>query len=346
MCGKVKHFPKYVKSTTKKCHRLKTSYLCAQTPLCLPTYQHSMAWPACKEIPNRQTTKHRGSLFLSSIPAGSNRFDMKSYLNTTQMDSILFSVENGLATLKLNRPKVYNSFNREMALLMQQYLRQCIEEQEGTPPVRAILITGEGKAFSAGQDLQEIVAENGPNISTILSEHYNPIIKLIREIEKPVICAVNGVAAGAGANIALACDIVLAAESASFIQAFSKIGLIPDSGGTFFLPRLIGLQRAAALMMTGEKVPARKAEEMGMIYRCLPDKKLMKEALALAQQLAQMPTKGLGLTKRALNRSLESSLDKQLAMEEELQIAASQTQDFQEGVQAFLEKRKPSFQGK
>ncbi|HHJ49381.1 MAG TPA: 2-(1,2-epoxy-1,2-dihydrophenyl)acetyl-CoA isomerase [Phaeodactylibacter sp.] len=262
------------------------------------------------------------------------------------MDSILFSVENGIATIRLNRPEVYNSFNREMALLMQQYLKECTEEgREGPPEIRAVIITGEGKAFSAGQDLQEIVAENGPDIATILSEHYNPIIQHIRSLEKPVICAVNGVAAGAGANIALACDIVLAAESASFIQAFSKIGLIPDSGGTFFLPRLIGLQRAAALMMTGEKVPAKEAQNMGMIYRAVPDRKLMSEALALASQLAQMPTKGLGLTKRALNRSLESTLDKQLAMEEELQIAASQTHDFKEGVQAFLEKRKPDFKG-
>ncbi len=262
------------------------------------------------------------------------------------MDSILFSVENGIATIRLNRPEVYNSFNREMALLMQQCLKECAEEgKEGPPEIRVVLITGEGKAFSAGQDLQEIVAENGPDISTILSEHYNPIIRLIRELPKPVICAVNGVAAGAGANIALACDIVLAAESASFIQAFSKIGLIPDSGGTFFLPRLIGLQRATALMMTGEKVPAKEAQSMGMIYRAIRDKKLMEEALALANTFAQMPTKGLGLTKRALNRSLESSLDKQLAMEEELQIAASQTQDFKEGVRAFLEKRKPTFKG-
>ncbi len=263
------------------------------------------------------------------------------------MDSILFSIEDGVAILRLNRPKVYNSFNREMAMLMQQYLKQCAEEErEDAPQIRAVLITGEGKAFSAGQDLQEIVAEDGPDISTILSEHYNPIVRQLRELEKPVVCAVNGVAAGAGANIALACDIVLAAASASFIQAFSKIGLIPDSGGTFFLPRLIGLQRATALMMTGEKVPAAKAEEMGMIYRCVADDQLMEEALALAKKLAQMPTKGLGLTKRALNRSLENPLDKQLSMEEELQITASQTEDFKEGVQAFLEKRQPIFKGK
>lgn len=263
------------------------------------------------------------------------------------MDSILFTIDNELALIQLNRPEVYNSFNREMALLMQKYLKQCAEQkQEDKPSIRAVLITGQGKAFCAGQDLQEVIAEDGPDISTILSEHYNPIIRLIRQIEKPVICAVNGVAAGAGANIALACDIVLAAKSASFMQAFSKIGLIPDSGGTFFLPRLIGLQRATALMMTGEKVPANEAQKMGMIYKVVPDKKLMEEATKLALQLAQMPTKGLGLIKRALNSSLESSLDKQLSMEEELQIVASQTEDFQEGVQAFLQKRKPNFKGK
>lgn len=255
--------------------------------------------------------------------------------------SILLEIKNDIGIITLNRPKVYNSFNREMALSLQAALRLCREE----PRVRAVYLTGNGKAFSAGQDLQEVVSENGPSLTAILTEHYNPIITSIRELEKPVVAAVNGVAAGAGANIALACDVVVAAESAPFIQAFSKIGLIPDSGGTFFLPRLIGFQKASALMMLGDKVMAREAEQMGMIYKTLPDDTFAEESMKLAETLSQMPTKALGYIKRALNFSIANTLPAQLAIEDQLQSAAGHTHDYQEGVQAFLEKRKPAFKG-
>lgn len=257
------------------------------------------------------------------------------------MDSILLSIEGAVARITLNRPAVFNSFNREMALAMQNALK----EARDNPAVRAIYITGAGKAFCAGQDLQEVTSDHPPSFTTILEEHYNPIVKLLRKIEKPIVCAVNGVAAGAGANIALACDITVAKISASFIQAFSKIGLIPDSGGTFFLPRLIGLQKAAALMMLGEKVSAAEAEALGMIYKVFPDEDFEAEAWKIAEQLSRMPTVGLGLTKRALNRSMEHTLDQQLALEDHLQTLAGQTEDYREGVKAFLEKRQPRFKG-
>lgn len=254
---------------------------------------------------------------------------------------ILYEKDGAVAKITLNRPEVYNSFNRDMALQLQAALDACKEDAE----VRAVYLTGAGKAFCAGQDLQEIVAEDGPDIGTILTEHYNPIIVALRALEKPVVAAVNGVAAGAGANVALACDIVVATESAAFIQAFSKIGLIPDSGGTYFLPRLIGWQRAAALMMLGEKVTAKEAESMGMIYKVLSDKQFAKSSYQLARQLSEMPTKALGYIKRALNYSLNSELEKQLSIEDQYQAACAQTADYAEGVQAFLEKRTPLFRG-
>lgn len=257
------------------------------------------------------------------------------------MDFIQFTKEQGVAYLVLNRPDKYNSFVREMALAMQQALKVCAED----PEIRAVYITGMGKAFCAGQDLQEAIDPAGPELTKIVSEHYNPIILQIRELEKPVVAAVNGVAAGAGANIALACDIVVAAESASFIQAFSKIGLIPDSGGTFFLPRIVGFQKASALIMLGDKVSAEEAERLGMIYRYFPDAEFEEQAKAIAVKLAAMPTRGLGLTKKALNRSLHNDVEKQLAIEDQLQTAAGLTADYQEGVNAFLEKRKPVFKG-
>ena len=257
-------------------------------------------------------------------------------------NSILFEREGGVARITLNRPKVYNSFNRQMALALQNVLDICKEDSA----IRALYLTGAGKAFCAGQDLQEIVAKDGPDISTILLEHYNPIVRRIRKLEKPVICAVNGVAAGAGANLALACDVVVATQSASFIQAFSKIGLIPDSGGTYFLPRLIGWQKASALMMLGDKVKADEAESLGMIYKVIPDEKFGVESYALASKLSQMPTKALGFIKQALHHSLTSDLEQQLALEDQYQTAAAQTEDFAEGVQAFLEKRTPKFIGK
>ena len=228
-----------------------------------------------------------------------------------------------------------------MAFELQEILDNC----ENNPAVRSILLTAEGKAFCAGQDLQELTAPEGPKLSDIVREHYNPIIKRIRSIEKPIVCAVNGVAAGAGANIALACDITIAGESVAFIQAFSKIGLIPDSGGTFFLPRSIGMQKATALMMLADKVMAADAEKMGMIYKVCADESLMKETLKVAKKLAALPTIGLGLTKRALNKSITNDLTAQLALEDELQTVAGKTYDYNEGVAAFLEKRKPKFKG-
>ncbi len=255
--------------------------------------------------------------------------------------TILNKLEKGVLTLTLNRPAVFNSFNKEMALALQEELKNAEVNEE----VRAVLITGEGKAFCAGQDLAEATATDGPSLQSIVKEHYNPIIELIRTIEKPIVAAVNGVAAGAGANIALACDITFAKESASFIQAFSKIGLIPDSGGTFFLPRIIGMQKATALMMTGDKVTAAQAESMNLIYKVVADDSFEDVVNAFVQSIAKMPTKGLGLTKRALNTSFSNDLSAQLAVEEELQTEAGTTHDFKEGVQAFLEKRAPNFKG-
>lgn len=257
------------------------------------------------------------------------------------MSSILYTKDNAVAVIKLNRPDKFNSFNREMALLMQDSLTDAANDHT----IRSIYITGEGKAFCAGQDLAEAMDANGPGIENIVREHYNPIILKIRTIEKPVVCAVNGVAAGAGANIALACDVVVAGASVSFIQAFSKIGLVPDSGGTFFLPRLIGFQRASALMMLGDKVAAADALQMGMLYKVFDDATLQQEAMQIAITLAAMPTKGLGLTKKLLNQSMFNTLEKQLETEGDLQVKAAKSYDYNEGVNAFLEKRKPVFKG-
>ena len=258
------------------------------------------------------------------------------------MNTILLKIENQIAFISLNRPDVFNSFNREMAFLMQDTLDICDNDNN----VRAIVITGNGKAFCAGQDIGEITnPELNPGFRKILDDHYNPIIKKIRNIEKPIIAAINGVAAGAGANIALACDIVLASENASFIQAFSKIGLIPDSAGTFFLPRLIGIQKASALMMLGDKVSAEEAVDLGMIFKCFPAENFDDEVLKNATTLANMPTKALGLIKKLMNQSVTNNLEQQLQLESDLQIEASSTNDYNEGVTAFVEKRKPVFKG-
>mgnify|MGYP000507106977 CR=1 FL=1 len=259
------------------------------------------------------------------------------------MSSIQKSIENGVATLTFNRPEVFNSFNREMAFLLQDELDACNKDTQ----VRAIVLTGSGKAFCAGQDLKEITDPTlNPGFKKILEEHYNPIIEKIRAIEKPIIAAVKGVAAGAGANIALACDIVIAHEKVSFIQAFSKIGLVPDSAGTFFLPRLIGFGKASALMMLGDKISATEAEKMGMIYKVTTLDEFNNTVTTTAVTLAQMPTKAIGLTKRLLNVSMTNNLEDQLALEGKLQIEASESEDFKEGVDAFVNKRRPVFKGK
>lgn len=259
------------------------------------------------------------------------------------MSSIELKIKNGIAYITLNRPEVFNSFNREMALRLQQVLDDC----ESNPDIRTMVLTGNGKAFCAGQDLKEVTSpELNPGFKKILEEHYNPIITRIRNIKKPIIGAINGVAAGAGANIALACDIVVAHEKVSFIQAFSLIGLIPDSAGTFFLPRLIGFQKASALAMLGDKVSAEEAANMGMIYKVLPLESFQEEVNELALKLANMPTLALGKIKEAFNQSLTNNLEEQLALESKLQIEAAKTEDYEEGVSAFVEKRKPNFKGK
>jgi len=258
------------------------------------------------------------------------------------MSSILFEIKDSVAYITLNRPEKFNSFNREMALLLQAKLDEAASLHE----VRAVYITGAGKAFSAGQDISELVGDDKIGIKQILAEHYNPIVRCIRNMPKPVVAAVNGVAAGAGANMALCCDVVVAGSSASFIQAFSKIGLIPDSGGTFTLPRLIGWQKASALMMTGDKVAAADAEKMGMIYKIFPDESFEAESKKIAQTLSQMPTKGLAYTKHALNQSFLNSWEEQLSFEDQFQQKAAKTADYAEGINSFLGKRSPKFTGK
>ncbi|HXC26231.1 MAG TPA: enoyl-CoA hydratase-related protein [Gemmatimonadaceae bacterium] len=257
---------------------------------------------------------------------------------------ILSQTEQGVTQIILNRPDVLNSFNRSMLLS----LRDAFEAAGRDPAVRAVLLTGTGRAFCAGQDLGEAMPTTDGaqlDLGDAVRESYNPLIRTIRSLEKPVICAVNGPAVGAGANLALACDIVFASSEASFVQAFSKIGLVPDSGGTFFLPRLVGLARATAMMMFAEKVSTAKAFEVGMIYQVCEPGVLMETAVGAARTLAAMPTRGLWLTKRGLNESFSNNLDTQLDLEEELQRLAGRTKDFTEGVTAFLEKRKPVFLG-
>lgn len=259
-------------------------------------------------------------------------------------DFLRYSVDQGVASITLCRPDVLNSFNRRMA----QELQRALERAGADADVRAVLLTGAGRGFCAGQDLGEATTGEvaAIDLGDVVKTSYNPIVLAIRELEKPVVCAVNGVAAGAGANLALACDLVIAAEDASFVQSFSKIGLVPDTSGTFFLPRLVGPARATAMMFLAEKISATKALDWGMIYEVVPPTVLLDTALALAKLLATMPTRGLALTKKALNASFGNDLKSQLGLEEELQRQAGRTADFAEGVKAFLEKRKPTYTGR
>lgn len=258
------------------------------------------------------------------------------------MNFINMTLEDGVAYIYLNRPDKYNSFVREMALNLQQCLNECAEKDS----VRCIYLSGEGKAFCAGQDLQEAVSSDEEGMKRIVIEHFNPLVELIVNHPKPIIAAVNGVAAGAGANIALACDIVLATESASFIQAFSKIGLVPDTGGSWTLPRLIGWQRASALMMTGDKVPAMEALQMGMIYKCFPDDSFVEESKKMAIKISKMPTYALRKTKEMLRLSANNNFTEQLDVEAKFQYDCSKSYDYDEGTKAFLAKRRPEFKGK
>jgi 2-(1,2-epoxy-1,2-dihydrophenyl)acetyl-CoA isomerase len=260
-------------------------------------------------------------------------------------DSILLSINEGVATITLNRPQSLNSFNTEMHL----QLRDAIATVAADSSVRCVLLTGAGRGFCAGQDLGDRNFDDGqraPDLGATLNTYYNPLIKSIRDLPLPVICAVNGVAAGAGANIALACDLVIAAESASFIQAFCRLGLIPDAGGTWVLPRLVGLAKAKGLALLGDKLSATQAEKMGLIWEVKADDELMPHCQQLAQHLATQPTYGLGLIKQSLNASLNNDLDSQLALESEIQRKAGQSQDYQIGVQAFMNKQKPVYTGR
>jgi 2-(1,2-epoxy-1,2-dihydrophenyl)acetyl-CoA isomerase len=260
------------------------------------------------------------------------------------MTDIVFDVADGVATITLNRPEVLNSFRRSMA----RELRVTLDRIALDDAIRAVVLTGAGRGFCAGQDLAEAMPKDGviPDLGDIVRDSYNPVILGIRTLEKPVVCAVNGVAAGAGANLAFACDIVFASSAATFVQSFAKIGVIPDSGGTFMLPRLVGLHRANIMTMLAEKMTAEQARDWGLVYMVAEPENLLETASGTAKHLATQPTRGFGLTKRGFNRSLGIDLAAQLDFEEELQREAGRTEDYAEGVHAFLEKRKPVFKGR
>jgi len=256
------------------------------------------------------------------------------------MASVLISVEAGLQTITLNRPDKLNAFNPEMHKALRAALEQALYERS----IGAVLLTGAGRGFCSGQDLSERRVEPGAapiDLSVSLGSYYNPLVRRLRELPKPIVCAVNGVAAGAGANLALACDIVVAARSAKFVQSFARLGLVPDSGGTYFLPRLAGAARAMGLALLAEPLAAEDAERWGLIWKVVDDQQLMPEASALARKLAAGPTKGYGLIKRALYASEHNSLDAQLDLERDLQREAGFSEDYRKGVAAFLEKNDP-----
>jgi 2-(1,2-epoxy-1,2-dihydrophenyl)acetyl-CoA isomerase len=257
-------------------------------------------------------------------------------------ESIQIKNKGAVRYITLNRPEAFNSFDRVMGRAFQEELDNAASDDA----VRCIVITGEGRAFCAGQDLKEVTAPDAPNFKIIVEETYNASIRRICAMRKPIVAAVNGVAAGAGANIALACDLTIATDSASFIQAFSKIGLIPDSGGTWWLPRLVGMQRAKALAFFGEKLSARDAVDMGLIYKSVNDEQFHTEIEAISTKLASMPTFAIGLTKAAFHKGMNSNLDEQLDRELDYQFRAADSDDYSEGVAAFLEKRTPKFTGK
>ncbi len=258
--------------------------------------------------------------------------------------SLLTELRDGVLLITLNRPDVLNSFNAEMALAMQAALQRAADDAA----VRAVLITGTGRGFCAGQDLAEVLPQGDgpmPDIGAVVVRSYNPIIRGIRHLEKPVLCAVNGIAAGAGANLAFACDITLAADEATFVESFAKLGLIPDTSGTFMVPRLVGMQRATGMFFLAEKMTAAKAKEWGLIWDVVPKATLFDTAFAMAQQLATQATRGFGLTKRAMNASFTNSLDAQLDVEAQAMTEAGRTADYEEGVRAFLAKRAPVYRG-
>lgn len=261
------------------------------------------------------------------------------------MSSILVCVEAGVETITLNRPEKLNALNPEMHKL----LRDALERAQDEPEIRAVLLTGAGRGFCTGQDLSERDTSPGAapiDLSVSLGSNYNPLVRRMRALPKPIVCAVNGVAAGAGANVALACDIVIAARSASFIEAFARLGLVPDAGGTYFLPRLIGTARAMGVALLAEKISAEQAEQWGLIWKAVDDARLAEEAAKLARTLANGPTKGYGLVKKAMYASPGNSLDAQLDLERDLQREAGFSEDYREGVTAFKEKREPRFKGK
>ena len=264
---------------------------------------------------------------------------------TTAHSHLTVGLADHVLSITLNRPDVLNSFNALMARELLAELARAANE----PAIRAVLITGAGRAFCAGQDLAEVRPQHGrptPDLGEVVRRQYSAMVRAIRTLEKPVVCAVNGAAAGAGANLAFACDIVIAGESAAFIESFSKIGLIPDSGGTFILPHIVGLHRAAALTMLGEKLDAARAKEWGLVYEVVPDEMLADVSMTVARRLATMATRGLGLTKQAFNAAFGNTFEKQLALEEKLQREAGATSDYAEGVRAFIEKRAPKFEGR